>query len=116
MTAALLCGGGDQLGVLLDLAGNAHVHVLVANRYDHAANEGGVDARRQLDGLLGLDEFLCAATKSDYFTNTITKLSHGAQSHLEHIFQLLALGVVQRLGGDHLAYNLAAVCRHDRSE
>lgn len=53
-----LGGGRDEFGVLLDLGGNAHVDVLVADGHDQASDKGGIDLGGQLNGLLGLDEFL----------------------------------------------------------
>lgn len=48
----------DEGLVLLDLAGDAHVNVLVTDRHNHAANDGGINISCQLDGFLVLDEFL----------------------------------------------------------
>lgn len=50
--------GGDDIGVLLDLAGDAHVHVLITDRDDHSSDQRWVDLGRQLDALVGLQERL----------------------------------------------------------
>lgn len=48
----------DQVGVLLDFAGNTHVDVLIADRNDHSSDDGWVDLGAEMDGFVGLDEFL----------------------------------------------------------
>lgn len=42
----------DQVGVFLDLAGDAHVDVLVANGDDHASDEGWIDLCCEMNGLV----------------------------------------------------------------
>lgn len=49
---------GDDVGVLLDLAGDAHVDVLITNGNDHSSDQRRVDLGRQLDALVGLQEGL----------------------------------------------------------
>lgn len=48
----------DQVGVFLDLAGDAHVDVLVANGDDHTADDRWIDLGCEMNGLVWLDEFL----------------------------------------------------------
>lgn len=42
----------DQVGVFLDLAGDAHVDVLVANGDDHAADDRWIDLCCEMNGLV----------------------------------------------------------------
>lgn len=42
----------DQVSVFLDLAGNAHVDVLITNRDDHTANNRWIDLRCEMNGLV----------------------------------------------------------------
>jgi len=53
-----LGSGLDDIGVKLDLSGNAHVDVFVANGNDQATNDAGVHTRGDLQGLVALQEGL----------------------------------------------------------
>lgn len=56
--AYILDGRRNDVGVLLDFAGNAHVDVLITDRNNHAANKCRVNLSRQLDRLVRLKECL----------------------------------------------------------
>lgn len=52
MLSVSLDGKVDQVGVFLDLAGDAHVDVLVTDRDDHAADDRWVDLGCEMNGLV----------------------------------------------------------------
>lgn len=58
MVCGNLDGDGNQVGVFLDFAGDAHVDVLVADGHHQTSDECWVDLGGEKDGLVGLDEFL----------------------------------------------------------
>lgn len=64
---------GNQVGVLLDFAGDAHVDVFVTDRHDHAADDVRVDLRCEMDGLVGLHEFLKKIFKRFYFRSLLSR-------------------------------------------
>lgn len=53
-----LSSSRNEFSVLLDFCGNAHIDVLVANRNNKSSDKSWINARCQLNGFLGLYEFL----------------------------------------------------------
>uniref|UniRef100_T1E7J5 Putative secreted protein n=1 Tax=Anopheles aquasalis TaxID=42839 RepID=T1E7J5_ANOAQ len=88
----LLDGRSDDVGVLLDLTGNAHVDVLVTDRHNHASNQRRINLGGKLNGLVRFQECL------------------------ESIFQLFALSIIQWFRCLDLAHHLTALGGHDQAE
>uniref|UniRef100_A0A2M4A495 Uncharacterized protein n=1 Tax=Anopheles triannulatus TaxID=58253 RepID=A0A2M4A495_9DIPT len=89
---SLLDGGSDDVGVLLDLTGNAHVDVLVTDRHYHATDQRRINLGGKLNGLVWFQECL------------------------ESIFQLLALSIIQWFRCLDFAHDLTTLSSHDQAE